>query len=83
MNEIHYLNELAPGDRACVLSLGVDGETARRLTQLGMTAGVPVTCLQRAPAGDPTAYQFQGVTVALRRDAAERIQVEGISHVRP
>jgi ferrous iron transport protein A len=83
MNDLLYLNELQPGDQATVVSLGVEEETARRLVQLGLTAGVPVTCLQRAPAGDPTAYRFQGVTVALRNREAGRIRVEDMTHEQP
>jgi ferrous iron transport protein A len=48
----------------------------RRLQDLGLVTGTHVTCLQRASAGDPTAYLIRGAVIALRRDDAVQIEME-------
>lgn len=48
---------------------------AVRLEKMGLAAGGEIRCLFRAPSGDPTAYYVGGVTVALRAQDAENIEV--------
>ena len=69
------LNQLKPGQAGVVSALSPEKYT--RLGELGLLPGTAVTCLRRAPAGDPTAYQFKGVVVALRQDCAREIALEG------
>lgn len=66
-----FLNTLRVGESGVVA--GVAGETAmrRRLFDLGLVPGTPVTCTAVSPAGDPAAYLIRGAVIALRgRDAA-------------
>ena len=58
--------------RAC---LRLSGGIRRRLQDLGLVAGTQVTCIQRAAAGDPTAYLIRGAVIALREADASQIEV--------
>ena len=55
MDERHTLDRLRPGETAAVRELRHGEEMARRLTQLGFVPGTRVTCVARAPWGDPAA----------------------------
>lgn len=79
MNKYSSLNELKPGQSAKIAAVNVPEPTGQRLLELGMTVGARIACLQCAPGGDPTAYRFQGVTVALRSREAEYIRVEELA----
>ena len=69
------LSSLSVGEGAQVAALCADEGMRRRLLDLGMVAGTPVTCLHRCPAGDPTAYLVRGAVIALRRRDAKEILV--------
>ena len=58
-----------------VLSLRDRGDIRRRLQDLGLIPGTPVSCLARSPLGDPCAYQIRGAVVALRREDALLVEV--------
>lgn len=69
------LNELKCGERAR-LSLRSDGNAAEaELLRRGILPSAEVTCLFRAPSGDPTAYRMGKIVFALRRETAEKIEV--------
>lgn len=70
------LSALPVGQQAQVAALCATGGMRRRLLDLGMVTGTPVTCLQRCPAGDPTAYLVRGAVIALRRRDAKEILVQ-------
>ena len=70
------LSAIAEGDRVRVRELRTVGAMRRRLLDLGLVAGTPVCCLQKSPAGDPTAYRVRGAVVALRAEDAADILVE-------
>lgn len=69
------LSALRVGQAALVAR--VDGEAAmgRRLMDLGLIPGTPVTCLGVSPAGDPAAYLIRGAVIALRRRDAKAVSV--------
>lgn len=68
------LDMLSPGERARVRSINDDILT-RRLLALGFAAGGEVRCAFAAPSGDPRAYEYGTLTVALRRRDAARIEL--------
>lgn len=53
-----------------------DGSMRRRLLDLGLIEGTCITCLQKSPSGDPTAYFVRGTVIALRAGDAAHILVE-------
>ena len=69
------LSDLPEGGQARVRTLYVTGGIRRRLQDLGLVHGTKITCIQRAAAGDPTAYLIRGAVIALRRNDAARIEV--------
>ncbi len=60
------LNALPVGGRAVVRAVRGRGPGRRRLRELGLVDGTTVEALGRSPSGDPVAYRFRGVVVALR-----------------
>lgn len=68
------LDMLLPGERRLVRSIN-DGALSRRLTALGFTAGGEVKRAYAAPCGDPVAYEYGSLTVALRRRDAAKIEL--------
>ncbi len=71
------LTGLKQGERAVVRALdaGLQGFTRRRLLDLGLTPGVPVTAELPSLFGDPMAYRVRGTLIALRREQADQILI--------
>lgn len=69
------LSDLPEGTRARVRALHLSGGMRRRLQDLGLVAGTRVACIQRAAAGDPTAYRIRGAVIALRNADAAQIEI--------
>ena len=64
------LNTLRVGQSARVAQIEAEPAMRRRLLDLGLIPGTPVTCTAVSPAGDPAAYFVRGAVIALRsRDA--------------
>lgn len=72
------LSQLIPGERAVILSVGVEGVARRRLLDLGFLPGAEVEVAMLSPWGDPTAYWIKGSKVALRKEDASRIVIRRI-----
>lgn len=74
------LAQLGPGQRATVT--GYDGRmeasTARRLFDLGLTPGIEVEMVRRAPLRDPVIFRVGDYEIALRSAQSEGIHVEAV-----
>ena len=74
------LSNLLPND--CAIISGFDSELQsrmrRRLQDIGLIVGTKVQCLQKSPAGDPTAYLFRGAVFALRCDDTKFVQIREV-----
>jgi DtxR family Mn-dependent transcriptional regulator len=72
------LADLGPGATARVVRIAAacQGLARRRLLDLGVVPGTPITAEFSSPGGDPTAYRIRGALIALRRTQARLIQVE-------
>lgn len=57
-----------------VAEVGGDEAQRRQLTALGLTDGVAVTCVLKAPTGDPIAFAVRGAVLALRRDQLRAVR---------
>jgi ferrous iron transport protein A len=75
MNHIHTLKDMKQGQTAKVKSLLSTGSIRRRLQDIGLIEGTEVECLQKSPAGDPTAYLIRGAVIALRSEDSSNILV--------
>lgn len=76
------LSSLELGQTGRVLSLACEGLSRRRLLDLGLVPGTVVECAMRAPLGEPMAYRIRGATVALRREEADRVDIEPLAEAR-
>ncbi len=72
------LSSLQPDESARVIGISAAcrGAERRRMMDLGIVPGTEVRAELQGPGGDPTAYRIRGAMIALRRQQAERIQVE-------
>lgn len=71
------LSRLRPGQKAQISALLTRGAMRRRLQDLGFIPGQRVECLQKSPLGDPTAFYIRGTVIALRKEDAAQILVDG------
>ncbi len=70
------MNQLPVGRMARVTYLEGENAIRRRLQDIGLIEGTKIQCLQKSPAGDPTAYEIRGAVIALRGEDAKNIWVE-------
>ena len=69
------LHELENGEQATIIRLHTRGSMRRRLLDLGFVEHGTVTCVGRAPSGDPLAFWVRGAVIALRREDCQPIIV--------
>ena len=71
------LVELPAGASATVVGTTAEAEphVARRLVDLGLVPGTPVTVVRRAPLRDPTLYRFADTSMCLRAAQARHVLV--------
>ncbi len=72
------LDQLEMGCSAKVLKLGGEPGVRRRLMEMGITMGVRVEAVRRAPLGDPLDVKVRGYHLSLRRDEAASVEVEAV-----
>lgn len=76
MGKLIPLHRLSVGTCGKVSQLTADGNTRRRMLDLGLICGTRVEALQKSPSGDPVAYEIRGAIIALRSEQASQILVE-------
>ncbi len=69
------LDALAVGRSARVVSVNGEGAVARRLMEMGIVPGAPVSIIRTAPLGDPVEVRVRNYHLALRRSEARTIVV--------
>ena len=69
------LDALKPGTRARVFGVGGEGPVAKRLMEMGIVPGAPVSVVRVAPLGDPIEVRVRNYHLALRRSEARTISV--------
>ena len=69
------LDEIPPGGRCRIESLGGSPALVQRLLELGMMEGEELTVVARAPLGDPIEVESALTRLSLRRAEAARVQV--------
>jgi ferrous iron transport protein A len=70
------LDQLTPGQKACVTKVGGQGAVRRRLMDMGVVRGVEVELLKAAPLGDPLEYRLRGYLLSLRKAEAQMIEID-------
>lgn len=69
------LDQLHPGESATIDAIEGRGSFRRRLLELGLVHGTPITREGSAPLGDPLTYVVRGATLALRRTDACTVRI--------
>ncbi len=73
---IRPLSQLMPAESGRIIRVGGGGEIRRRLLDMGVVPGAAVTVQRVAPLGDPVEIRVKGYDLALRKQEAEKVQVE-------
>lgn len=69
------VRDLPNGVSAVVEKVEARGELGRRLRDMGLSPGVPLTMLGRAPLADPLEIKVRGFNLCLRNSEAEQVLV--------
>ena len=69
------LDALPPGRQARVARIEGSGPVAKRLMEMGIVPGAPVSVVRAAPLGDPIEVRIRSYHLALRRSEARTILV--------
>lgn len=70
------MRQMKTNQSGTIVSVNVTGELGRRIRDMGLTQGTPVTVQGRAPLRDPVALRVRGFTLSLRNSEADYIDVE-------
>jgi len=71
------LRELPPGESARVIGVRGDSPISKRLMEMGVVPGVAIRVVKSAPFGDPMEIRVLGYNLAIRRNEAASIEIEG------
>jgi ferrous iron transport protein A len=70
------LDEAAVGETRRVADVAGIDSVAIRLLEMGLTPGVTVRVVGRAPFGDPLELEVRGYRLSIRRAEAARVTIE-------
>ena len=71
------LVDLGCGEHGVISRIELPEGFSRRLMELGFLPGGRVKAVRSAPGGDPRVFEVDGSQVALRRETARHICIEG------
>jgi len=69
------LREVKCGETVTVTKLSGVGALKRRIMDLGLTKGTKIYVRKVAPLGDPIEINLRGYELSIRKDEAEKIEV--------
>ena len=75
-SKIVTIADLEPGQTASIKRVQGKGTLRRRLMDLGLITGTPVTLERSAPLGDPLEILVKGTHLSLRREEASAVEVD-------
>ena len=70
------LKELGKGQTARILSVGGDGALRQHFLDMGVIPGAEISFVKLAPMGDPIEIRLRGYELTIRKEDAEKIEVE-------
>lgn len=76
MSKTVSLRQLKVGQKGKIAKIEAMGEVNRRIRDMGLIPGAQVAVVGKAPLHDPVALRLFGVTISLRNNEADHIQVE-------
>lgn len=71
------LDQLPIGQQAKILAVGGEGALRRRLLDMGLTPKTNLMIRKVAPMGDPIELFVRGYELTLRKEDAQKIEIEG------
>ncbi|MBQ9452228.1 MAG: FeoA domain-containing protein [Desulfovibrio sp.] len=82
MSQIIKLRQMQVGQKGKIVKVEALGEMNRRIRDMGIIPGTPIAVVGRAPLRDPVAVRLSGVTISLRNNEADHINVDlsGAAH---
>jgi DtxR family Mn-dependent transcriptional regulator len=72
------LKNLKPGQKGRVLKVHSQGEIKRRIIEMGVIPGSVIEVERIAPLGDPIDIKVKGYHLSLRKEDAEKIEIEAL-----
>ncbi len=69
------LRHMKKNQSGTILDVSATGELGRRIRDMGLVPGTPVTVVGKAPLQDPVALRLRDFTLTLRNNEAELITV--------
>ena len=76
MSQIIKLRQMQVGQKGKIVKVEALGEMNRRIRDMGIIPGTPIAVVGRAPLRDPVAVRLSGVTISLRNNEADHINVD-------
>ena len=73
---MYTLRDVRIGATATVVRVHGEGALRRRIMDMGITRGVEIYVRKVAPLGDPLELRVRGYELSLRKEDAERIEIE-------
>lgn len=73
---MNTLKQVKIGDTVKVVKLHGEGAIKRRIMDMGITKGVEIHVRKVAPLGDPIEITVRGYELSIRKEDAEKIEVE-------
>ena len=73
------LSDLQQGSSCVIVGVETDYAAAKRLAELGLTAGTHLTVVRYAPLGDPMELCVRNYLLCLRKESARHIGVRQIA----
>lgn len=70
------MRRMRKGQSGHICAVSAHGELGRRIREMGLVPGTPVTIQGRAPLKDPVALRVLDFTLSLRNSEADYIEVE-------
>ena len=70
------LRQVKVGETVTVVKLHGEGAVKRRIMDMGITKGVQVYVRKVAPLGDPVEVNVRGYELSIRKNDAEKIEVQ-------
>ncbi|MFP4431176.1 MAG: FeoA family protein [Spirochaetota bacterium] len=73
-----HIKDLAPGESGKIVGYEKgDPAYKAKLLSMGLTKGIEVRVIKRAPLGDPIELEVRGYRLSLRKDEAHTLILEG------
>ncbi|HUY35342.1 MAG TPA: FeoA family protein [Pirellulales bacterium] len=76
---MNRLADVSLGAKAVVRGVTGGDDVSLRLLEMGLTPGVEVRLVGRAPLGDPLELEVRGYRLSVRKSEAARVEVELIA----